>query len=80
MIRDFKMVLAISRKKSIWAKLLKLVVLIVVSVWLYSTPWFWHWIIGLLVLTVLVVWLYKWKTKNWTKNWFMWKKEYAKKR
>lgn len=64
---------ALSRRaQPVWFRVLKWVILLGVSVWLWRTPYFWLWILGSLVLGVSVHLIWRWKTKGWTQPWGGW--------
>ena len=64
---------AFSRKSQpLWIRILKWLVAIAVSVYFWSTPFFWWWILGALALGVTVHFIWRWKTKGWTQPWGGW--------
>jgi hypothetical protein len=65
---------AFSRKaQPIWFRVVKWLLFIGISVLLWSTPYFWWWILGMLGLSLSVHFIWRWKTKGWTRPWRGWK-------
>jgi hypothetical protein len=64
---------ALSRRaQPIWFRILKWVILIVVGVMLWRTPYFWFCLLGALVLSLTLHFTWRWKTKGWTQPWGGW--------
>jgi hypothetical protein len=65
---------AFSRKaQPIWFRVVKWLLFIGISALLWSTPYFWWWILGMLGLSLTVHFVWRWKTKGWTRPWRGWK-------
>jgi hypothetical protein len=65
---------AFSRKaQPVWFRVVKWLLFIGISVLLWSTPYFWWWILGMLGLSLSVHLIWRWKTKGWTRPWRGWK-------
>ena len=60
------------RAQPIWFRVLKWVVLIVISVKLWPTPYFWWWIVGSITLALTLHMIWRWKTRAWTQAWGGW--------
>jgi hypothetical protein len=65
---------AFSRKaQPVWFRVVKWLLFIGISVLLWSTPYFWWWILGMSGLSLSVHLLWRRKTKGWTRSWGGWK-------
>ena len=65
---------AFSRKaQPVWFRVVKWLLFIGISALLWSTPYFWWWILGMLALSLTVHFVWRWKTKGWTRPWRGWK-------
>jgi hypothetical protein len=64
---------AFSRKaQPVWFRVAKWILAVGISVLLWSTPYFWLWILGALGLGLTVHFVWRWKTKGWTRPWGGW--------
>lgn len=64
---------ALSRRaQPIWFRVVKWIVAIAVSVWLWRSPYFWWWIGSALALSLTLHFIWRWKTKGWTQPWRGW--------
>ena len=65
---------AFSRKaQPVWFRIAKWILAIGISLLLWSTPYFWLWVLGALSLALTVHFVWRWKTKGWTHPWGGWK-------
>jgi hypothetical protein len=53
-------------------RVLKWIVLVGISAWLWRSAWFWWWIPGAPTTGVLVHCFWRWKTHGWTRPWIGW--------
>jgi hypothetical protein len=60
------------RAQPVWFRVLKWVIAIAISTWLWSGPYFWFWILGGLFLSSTMHFIWRWKTKAWTQPWRGW--------
>jgi hypothetical protein len=60
------------RAQPVWFRVLKWVIAVGVSVFLWRGSYFWFWILGALVLGLTVHLIWRWKTKGWTQPWGGW--------
>ena len=60
------------RAQPLWFRIVKWVVAISISVYLWRTRYFWWWILGGLVAGLTVHFIWMWKTKGWTQPWGGW--------
>ncbi len=60
------------RAQPVWFRVLKWVIAVGVSVRLWSTTYFWMWILGALGLSLTVHFIWRWKTKGWKQSWAGW--------
>jgi 2-polyprenyl-6-methoxyphenol hydroxylase-like FAD-dependent oxidoreductase len=62
-----------NRRSPLPLRITKWIVILVVALQLYGTPWFWFWIFGLLLAGLATHLLYRQKTQGWRKAWGGWK-------
>ena len=60
------------RAQPVWFRVVKWVILIAVTSWLWRGPYFWWWILGAPALGVIVHMIWRWKTNGWTRPWGGW--------
>lgn len=53
-------------------RVVKWLVAIIVSVLLWSTPYFWWWIGGALAISLTLHLIWRWGTRGWTRPWAGW--------
>jgi hypothetical protein len=64
---------AFSRKaQPVWFRIAKWILIVGISVLLWSTPYFWLWMLGAVGLGLTVHFVWRWKTKGWTRPWRGW--------
>jgi hypothetical protein len=56
----------------VWFRIAKWILAIGISMLLWTTPYFWLWILGALGLGLTVHLVWRWKTKGWTRPWGGW--------
>lgn len=61
------------RAQPVWFRILKWLVFLTGCVVLYSTGYFWHWVLGLLLVGLVVHMVYRLKTRGWSRPWGLWK-------
>jgi hypothetical protein len=69
--REFRVATS-RRAQPVWFRIAKWAFAIIVTAWLWRSPYFWWWIAGGLGLGLAVHFIWRWKTKGWTQPWFGW--------
>lgn len=60
------------RAQPIWFRIVKWIIAVSVTVYLWRTPYFWWWIFGGMAAGLIVHFIFRWKTKGWTRPWGGW--------
>jgi hypothetical protein len=53
-------------------RVIKWVVIIGGTAWVFQTSFFWYWVIGLPLLSITIHFVYRSKTHGWTRPWGGW--------